>query len=482
MILSIDAAIQRWRLTPKQFLLKVVVIPMLLFLTARMIVLGQLNALSTLVIVAALAFFLFKHPLVGLFLWMVVDTSFLEFIDLTQVPYLQFAPGLRINLSDALLVMLLLVAITRLMKRRERPLFFIPFICWMIMVTISYVMHFLLGNTDIDSGMNVLRILIGYSTYLIYIAIIEDRRTLQKVVRMWLFLMVVSVGVQLVELVLGSRLSLRQWGFGVSNYFGRMIYVDVGSQQVPYLWNRAWTYSQIGLFLSMGALFEVNKRLRRSFFVLTIVGVLGVLIALIRQVYVLLALSVAALQVFQRKRLRSIVLLGLIVAVLCFLAAIATSWTKSSYEAGPLRTWGARAGMLPGFQSDPSFNLRASENARVWSLIMRSPFIGLGPGLTWQQLKGNDVGVLNAVLLYGFPGFVIILFVWVSSFWHGYRLLKRLPTGLDHGYVAGALVFLLGVFAISMFGSNYMTGGTTVAIVMALVDRINAFSRTGSSA
>ena len=475
-MILINSILKPWRFTSQQMLSTIIIISVVLLATG-LIALGQINTLAKIVIVVVVALCLFKHPLFALFAWMIVDTNFFQFIAMSQVPYLQLVPGLRVNLSDALIALLMVVAIQRLLKRREKPLFWVPFVMWAVMVVFSYVWHFLTGNVDLDSGMNVLRQIIGYSTYLIYIELIENPRILRKVVLFWLVIMVLSIGLQVTEVIFGQRLSLWQWGLGVKTYYGKMVYVMAGGFRLPYFWNRAWLYSQIALYLSLGALFEMKGKTRSIYFVLTIVGVLGVLIALIRQVYFSMILGVLTLLILQRKRIRSVYMLVLLVVILVGLVTLSRPWVTESYPEGALQSWGKRAGTLRKFQSVSTFQVRVSENQKTWYYVLQSPLMGYGPGKVWQQLKGHDVGIMNTLLLYGFVGVAVILFVLLTTFWCGFHVLKRLPPGLERGYVAGALAFFVGIVALSVLGGNYLTSGTTIALVMAIIDRVNAFAR-----
>ncbi len=461
--------------------LRVVLPGLIIVILTGLAFIGQIRLLTMLAMLSLAGIVFLRFPRIALLFWMLVGTNFFEFVAPEQMPYIQLAQGLRLTLADLMLLLLLGISFWRLSQKKVTLLFQTPMLIWAGMIVILFGIHLLVGDANLDTGLNVLRSMMGYGYYIIFTSLAENRREFDGLVKMWLVIMVVSVVLQVVEASIGHRLSLSKFGFGVSTYFGKDVLINVGNQRVLYIWNRAWYYSQIGLYLSLGAFLGLKGQARNKYFFLVGFGILGVLIALIRQVYIQTVIGVLVVLALQRQKLKAFLAVVMIALLILIMANLATPLTSATYHGNPVSAWIGRIELLGNVTTDSSYQVRLTQNQKTIGEFWNSPFWGYGPGPVYQRLQGVDIGIVNSFLLYGLIGMAVILSLWGITFGRGVRLIGVLPAGIDRGYVVGVLAFLIGSFIISLFGTDYVMGGIIVALSMTVIDRIHYFSIFDSS-
>jgi len=187
----------------------------------------------------------------------------------------QLGPGLRINTLDAIILLSLPLAIVRLIERKEKPLFIGPVALILGVAFLNLGFGLALGTTNLDYGMGFLRTIFFYTAYFILVSAIDSPRRLRQWIGFLFAIFLVSVAFQLIEAIIGQRLTL-----GLSEHW---LYTTdkrllVGGYQVMYLWNRAGLLAFLVLFLGLGALFQGRKQ--KWFWFISALGIGSFLLAL----------------------------------------------------------------------------------------------------------------------------------------------------------------------------------------------------------
>ena len=461
---------------PRRTALVALIVPATLVLMVAMIWTGRLDTLMKLVLVALFAAYSFHEPLPAVFVAMVVGTRVFEFVSLERLPYFQIASGLRINMSDAFTLLFLAIAAHRLPRRKDRPLFGGLVVIWVLLVAVSFAAALVLGETDIDTGGNILRGQVGYLGYLSMIAILDTHKRFRWYVRFLTVMVLIAVAIQLVEAVLGYRLSLGALG-GVSNvYFASTKFVEIGDTRVPYLWSRSLGHTILLMFLALGCVFE-GKRLRR-YLPLAVLAILSYLITLSRAWYIAIAVGIATLFVLQRRRGWAIGGSVLLIVSLIGVGAVLGWMGSEAFGMSPWKAWVSRALTLQDLSSESNFVGRVELNSQALRVVWDSPLLGWGPGFVFTQHPPGDLGIISTLVLYGFVGAAIILGLYLYVWWRGYQLWRRLPPCEEKGYILGLLALMVARLAIS-FSNDPLSGGGLAVTAAFFIDRVDTFHRAG---
>ena len=154
-----------------------------LFLSVLIIWNVNLVMLLKLVAVCLIVGYSFHNPLPALFIFMVIRTNVFQLVSLERLPYFQMGSGLRINASDAFILLFLVIAFHRFYKAKERPLFLNLVIIWIVLVGVSFGAGLLLGDSDLDTGMNLIRYQIGYLSYFFMISLLDTYKRFRQYVK-----------------------------------------------------------------------------------------------------------------------------------------------------------------------------------------------------------------------------------------------------------------------------------------------------------
>lgn len=432
--------------------------------------------LLKLVAVCLIVGYSFHNPLPALFISMVIGTNVFQLVSLERLPYFQIGTGLRINASDAFILLFLVIAFHRFYKAKERPLFLNLVFIWIVLVGVSFGAGLLLGDSDLDTGMNLIRYQIGYLSYFFMIALLDTYKRFRLYVKFLIIIVLIAVGIQLVEANLGYRLSLGDMG-GVTNvYYSSTMLVNVGGEKVPYTWSRATGPTLLLMFLSLGCLFNGTKIKR--YFPLAALAILSYLIALSRTWYIAIAVGICTLFILQRKPKRAIVGAFVIIASLIVVSTFYNSFASRNMGYNPAGIWAKRAMTLQRFGSEQNYIGRINLNKIAVEKVKESPLLGHGPGFVFGKYRTGDLGIMNTLLMYGFVGagiiFGLYIFVWIQ----GYKLLKILPSSEEKGYILGILALMVASVAI-FFSSDPLSGGGMAVTAAVFIDRISRFHQEG---
>jgi hypothetical protein len=411
----------------------------------------------------------YYYPMPAIFFLMVLFTNVFMFVDMQHIPYWQIGQGLRMNITDSLLFVMFAIAVVKLYQRRERPLFLKPILLIFGVILIPFIPGLLLGATNLDIGMNCFRVIFSYVFYFILIASIDSPRRLHILIRMIFVIIVVSVGIQAVEAILGRRLTLGLIG---GEYYNITKKIIVNGQIIPYLWNRTTVYLYVGLCLSLGATFSVVKSYR--FLPFALLGILGFVIALIRTWYILIAIGVIIILILQKRfRIRTIITIVLVVLGTLGLITIIGILNPVTYGGSLLNILIGRLCMINSNTS--SFTGRIEIWQGQLAYFWQSSLFGYGMSPEFQSMQDTDTGIINTLLQFGIVGAGAFLFLIVNVLHIGYKLWRNLESSLEYGYTAGILGCWSGMLIGYLFNWDFFTrlyGISGVTLVMAIIDRI----------
>ncbi len=451
--------------------------------------LGQLRSVAGLLAFLFFAAATYYQPVPAVLLAILLSTDVLKFVDLSYLPYVQLGVGARINALDTLLLLLAAFALLRLRQRGERPLFLRSLQLLGTMVVLSFVLGLAAGTTTVNQGLNGLRALSGYLFYIGFVGVMDTPRKVTWLLRGLFVLALVSVAVQLLEASLGERLTLPTSSAG--EYFGGTKTVEIDGLTAPYLWNRATGYLFVVLFLAASQAVWTRRLLPA---LLAATAVLGFVVALMRQWYVIILLGLLTVVLLQRKgrfgTVAGLLLLSLISSIL-ILGLTSFGWL-SSYPL--LDIWFARLGTVANFQEEAHFIGRVDLWQEQLDLFIRAPLFGYGPGgvkfLYFSLPFGlADTGMPNTLLQFGIFGWLAIVVIIITYFYHAFQLLRALPVSPEQGYVAGLLGAWVGGVAGYSFGFDFFTPTDltftltlSTGLLMALLDRARVFANASGHA
>lgn len=462
-----------WRRLPRNFylaaanrrsLVHVLILAGALLWAVRLIQQGELLTLAWLAGGAAFLALSYRWPMPAVFALIVLSTNTFQFVDMAHLPYWQMAAGLRLTMLDSLLLGMFVLSVIKLNQRRERPLFLKPMLLLGGMVILSILIGAALGTFDLDNGMNLFRPMFSYTVYFIFIASVDSRKRLHTLVGILFLIMAVSVGLQIVEAIKGERLiSATRW-------------IEVEGQRVPYLHNRATGYLYIGLFLALGPLFSGIRV--KSFLMLVLLGMLGFMIAMVRQWYSFIIAGIIVLFAIQKgRRFRTAAAIALVALGLLGIFAVVGSFAQATFGGSPLALWAQRVQTLFYYRQESTFVGRAIALQEQWNHFLGSPITGYGLSRTTLNLRDTDTGVINTLVQFGLMGLTVIAILIMSVLRQGHRLWQRLEPSLERGYVGGILGLWVGMLIGYSFSMDFFTaGGFMAALPMATLDRIHLFA------
>ncbi|MBD3182833.1 hypothetical protein GF312_11120 [Candidatus Poribacteria bacterium] len=428
---------------------------------------------------AAWMFFLFyRYPMPAIFALMILSTNVLMFIDMKHLPYWQLGPGLRLNMRDSLLTAMFVISIIKLYIRREYPLFIKQVLLIALMVMTSFILGLLLGITDLDVGMNCFRSMFTYAFYFVVVANVDSPKRLRTLIYLLLVILIASVGLQIIEAVMGTRLTL---GLVSETHYDTLATINVEGEDVPYLWSRATLYVYITFFMLLGVMMSGAKVYKLLPFIL--LAMLGFIIELTRTWYLLIAVGVLAMFAIQRgNRFRIVVIFAVIgIGVLATVSMIG-SFTSSNYGGSLLDVWVSRLFMISHKAS--TFVGRTQVWQEQLGHFWESPMFGYGMSEEFLQMWNIDTGLINTLLQFGFIGLLTIIVLIISVLHKGYKLWKKLGSSIPAGYVAGIIGAWTGMILGYSFNMDFFTmqnGIWCAALLMAIMDRIEAFYTVNSN-
>jgi hypothetical protein len=450
------------------------ILPLSLLLVVVGVYRGHMSNLLFFSLAIPFLFYSWRRPMPALFVSMLIGTNFFQLIPFSTWKVLHLGPGISLLLSDLLLLLFLFIAVDRLPKRQERPLFASFVLIWVAYIGIRFAINLLLGEIGLDVGVGIIRVQVGWLGYLTLIAVIETPKDLRTYVNLTLVIMVIATGYQIVEAIQGQRLDPLGL-FGQANeYYTSTVYLSIEGRFVPYLWSRAPLQSIMALFLSLGCVME-GVRVRR-YLPLALLAILGVLIAGVRAWYFGVAAGLVALLMFQNQHSRAAFRTGMVALALIAVVALLAPWMSTSYGNNPWDVWLARVGELLTFSDAPNYIGRVVQAERAWAEVRASPLFGYGWGSTYFAYGGETS--MNTLLLHGFMGTGLILAMYLLVGWRAMRLWSQLPPSEERAYMAGILALLV-LFLAMLFSQDSLNAGGFAVTAAVFVDRIQSFHRAG---
>ena len=404
---------------------------------------------------------IYRYPLPALvlLLWMYSGMPIQPRLPSFQVP------GFQITARDALLGMLFLVAVDRLIKRGERPVFLRPLLLLGTAVALSTALGMVAGTADIRNGTNSFRALMPYFVYFILVGVIDTRDKLRPVLGLVFFVLAFSVGIQV-----GDAMGLR-----VPAGWGIRLVTTLGDRSIPYLWNRNTHNLLLGLLLGSGCIME-GQRTKR-YLPLVLLGLLGFAIAMVRQWFIFVGVGMLVMiSLYSGRRiLRTGVIIALVGIVLVLSLTLISVFSLRQDVDSWLEIVQLRLMSALSAPAEANYVGRIDKTQVQWALFREAPIFGYGLGTVWNSTLSTDLGVTNSLLLVGLAGFPAILWLIGAMSRHGFRLWRCLPPSVERGYAAGLLATLAALVVGYSFSQDFFTRNPMiVAMEMALIDRLLA--------
>lgn len=421
----------------------------------------------------------YHWPAPGVALVVFLSTEGLKFFSLEKLPYVQLGPGMRLNAGDVALMLVLAVGVAHLVGRRERPHFSTPLMFVGVAVAISLAVGLVSGTIDLGVGFNGLRVFSGYLFYVALVGVVDTLAKLRNLIRVVFLIVVVSVVVQVIEAMLGERLTTPL--SSTSEYFSATQFVSDIEGTVPYLWNRAVGYLMVGLFFALGGWLWSRKP---SHAVVAAMAMIGFIVALVRQWYIFIGIGIVLLlMVGSRQRNGAVMRTVLSLLLLLALVVSAAAWLPASFPlADALQQ---RTGSIMNFETDYSVVARLDVWHAQLETFYESPIVGLGPGTAETLFTSGatgwstDIGMTNTLVQFGALGFAAIGFLIFSVYRTARDLVRRMPASSGREYAAAAFSLWVAMIVAYTFTQDFFTStelAFAMGFVMVVVDRLRAFS------
>ncbi|MEI6503884.1 MAG: hypothetical protein WCP21_22965 [Armatimonadota bacterium] len=316
-----------------------------------------------------------RRPLILVFAYLVVSTNLFETLPLREMTALQAGP-VALTVPGALIIMMLVVAVVRLRKRRQRPMFLGFVILWCAYVGFQIAYGYVLGETATTETLLMPFVraqdLVGWVLYLLLVAFIDSPRDLRVVGWFYFGIMVFAVLYQVAEYAHGGSFPLFQVP-GLTTYANQQAYISVGGAQTPYLWSRATGANQVAFFLAFAA--AVGGRRFLVYGSLAAAGLLGIALTQIRGIYFGVAVGIVAVLVLYGAKARRLVRVLALVGLVALIVTVATPVVASSFGGDPLGSIVKRASTLANYGSDANWIKRVHDAERAWNGLMQiSPY------------------------------------------------------------------------------------------------------------
>ena len=444
-------------------------------LTVFLVLTGRIMIVIILITLAWGIWFAYRWPIFLAGIAVLLSLSFFELVPINALITWQLAPGLRINMLDAIVLLSLPLAVVRLLKRKEKPLFVGPVSLILGVAFLNLGLGLALGTTNLDYGMGLLRTLFYYTAYFILVSSMDSPRRLRRWIGFLFAIFLISVVLHLVETIAGQRLTL---GLGENEVYSSGYTLSVVGYRVMYLWNRAYFLAFLVLFLGLGALFQGQKQ--KWFWLISALGIGSFLLAFVRQWYVYIFIGILTLIMIQSKRrFRNLILVVLIILFLFGLFMVISPVLQNAFGPSFLNVWFARFDSLIHFQTEGSYIVRVQKNKAQWEIFLQSPLVGYGLSPIFRELYMTDIGITNTLVQFGLLGLGAVLVLVVSFLRHALKLCRQVAPSVQQGYVSGLIAIWICVIIGSLFSQNYFTkkeGIWMIVNMLALLDRFHAFA------
>lgn len=410
-------------------------------------------------------------PGVALATTVLLGTSFLGFVRTQDLPWWR-VPGIgTLYLQDAVLLGLAVVAVVRLVNRRQMPLFALPVMVLIATTGTAVVVGILTGVGGLSSVVNWGRtVILGYLPYVVLVGFMDGRE------RVWTAVKVV-VGATIVTTLTQSLVFLGVAGIpstlGVQGLSYATGFIVVGTESVPYVWNGAPAVTLLAMLIG-ASLAGGQSRYRWAWACVAVLGGAGIVLSLVRQWYVYSLLGLMALVVFLRgRRFRTAtVLVALALFLTAALAALgpAVSWSGDGNLLGVV---GQRAQTILNPARETNFVVRAASLRVQAASFLESPVVGGAFSRDAVSRVTGDTGAANTLVLSGALGLLGVIFLIAFFFIRGRAAWRASTSGPERALLAGTIAAWVGMcFGYALFADFFTGRGIGVVLCMAIVDRL----------
>ena len=434
------------------------------------------QAALTLAILAGLYFtlFSFRHLLVAALILVVLSEEALGLFGSGGLPYVQVASGLRITLRDALLLVMLVVALISLRDRAEKALFMPPLLCIGAATALAFALG-TLADGSTAAPFQLLRPLFGFALYFIVVAAVQSRTELNWLVATIFVVVVASVVLQVGEQASG-RGALSQDPLALPTDGIRS--VDVAGAVVASPASRAPQLLFLALFLALGCLFEWQSiRLHAT---IVVICLLGYIVALTRSWYLFIAAGTLTMLIVVRgwqARARFAAAIPIVVAAVGSAALYAGGAAAHDPGNSLLDQWLARSATLLAFQQESTFVIRLGALSWQWDQVLAAPLFGYGLSRVTNGLLNSDLGVINTLVVFGMVGTIPFLALIATGLHASIMTWRRLPPSRERGYALGLLGAWVGLVVGYASDWDFVTnssGPWFIVLALAIGDRLRA--------
>ena len=471
------SSIDRSLLPGRREIIAVGLLLLSLFIMAPLLRSGQ--AALTLAILAGLYFTVFslRHLLPAALILVVLSEEGLGVFGSGGLPYVQVASGLRVTLRDALLLVILVVALISLRDRGEQPLFTPPLLC----IAAATAFAFALGSLSDGSTavpIQLLRPLFGFALYFIVVAAVNSRTELNWLVATIFLVVLASVVLQVGEQASG-RSALSQDPLSLPPEGIRS--VDVGGKVVASAWSRAPQLLFLALFLALGCLFEWQSI--RLHAMVVVICLLGYIVALTRSWYIFIAIGTLTMLIAVRgwqARARFAAAVPIVAAAVGG-GALYAGGVAGGHTGSPLLDqWLARSATLLAFQQESTFLIRLGALSWQWDHVLAAPLFGYGLSRVTNGLLNSDLGAINTLIIFGFVGSLGFVALIACALHASIDTWRRLPPSRERGYalgIVGAWAGLIVGYASDWDFVTNVNGPWFIVLALAIGDRLRASTR-----
>jgi len=425
---------------------------------------------------------IYQKPEIGIALAIISSTTYLGFIPWELLPSVSLPGGMDLRVVDGILMVFFLTGALRLARRKEYPIFLKPFLLFGLVVLASLLLSWANNSLSFGPALGTIRDVFAYSFYFALVGHIDKEKDLRFLMQIVFFVLVSSAIFQAYEIIMGKKIVIFNDPMMVRNYRLMTSYLTLQGRKIPYIWNRAVTYSFLALFLAIGGLTSgvLRGRKKIAYLVLAGVGVLVFILQLTRGWYFYIGCGMIAIILFRRtNRLRFVWILVGAFLVLVVLGGLMNYFLESG-QMGVFWRFVNRFETISGVFSgtDRTFYSRVDILKDQLLMFRKSPLYGYGFTTTFLQARNSDIGFANTLLRFGIVGVLFVLYL-IKQFWQKVLTLwRRLPPSIYRGYVLGLMGMWTGMIVGYSFNWDFFTGYDGIFLVcttLAIIDRMWKF-------
>ena len=222
----------------------VLAIPFLIAIALLMSRDGILILFGLLVYIGFL-FFTHKWPWLLITLILLASTNFLYLLDISFLPAIHLSSGGQFNSLDLMLISLWIIGLAGFVVKKQKPVFAVEVLCILAAGAISCLWGISQHYIDLKIALNGLRYFSPYVLYLALGTMLNMTRDRYRLTAIIIYIAAASLIVQLFEVISKSKFVIST---STPWFYNQTSLLPVGDSSVPYLWNRATSFSLPCLF------------------------------------------------------------------------------------------------------------------------------------------------------------------------------------------------------------------------------------------